>query len=193
MPPVLAPVLQPLLDAAGAIFSSSIVQLSLRAIAIYAIILWIVGAYWSFRDMGARTTNPIAPYLVAAFVILSTPLLFPFAIIVYRIIRPAEKIGETSERDLAKESLQAELDAIAHCPNCDRRVDDKWIICPTCRTKLQRVCPNCSQLVGLDWTICAWCARDFERPAPRAQVRPASAPARLSDPVIEPSLAPLEG
>jgi hypothetical protein len=44
-------------------------------------------------------------------------------------------------------------------------VNDEWIICPTCRTRLNRVCPNCSRLVGLDWSLCAWCGKDFERPA----------------------------
>jgi hypothetical protein len=42
-------------------------------------------------------------------------------------------------------------------------VNDEWIICPTCRTRLNRVCPNCSRLVGLDWSLCAWCGKDFER------------------------------
>jgi hypothetical protein len=44
-------------------------------------------------------------------------------------------------------------------------VNDEWIICPTCRTRLNRVCPNCSRLVGLDWSLCAGCGKDFERPA----------------------------
>jgi RNA polymerase subunit RPABC4/transcription elongation factor Spt4 len=55
------------------------------------------------------------------------------------------------------------VEAIHHCPNCERRIDDEWIICPTCRTRLNRVCPNCSRLVGLDWSLCAWCGKDFER------------------------------
>jgi hypothetical protein len=42
-------------------------------------------------------------------------------------------------------------------------VDEEWIICPWCRTRLNRVCPNCERLVGLDWTLCAWCGKDFER------------------------------
>ena len=59
--------------------------------------------------------------------------------------------------------MLAEIEAIPHCPNCDRRVETAWIICPTCRTRLNRVCPNCTRLVGLDWTLCAWCGREFER------------------------------
>jgi RNA polymerase subunit RPABC4/transcription elongation factor Spt4 len=146
-------------------FGSPVVQLALQAIAIYLIILWLAGAYWAFRDMQQRTENPILPYVAASFIILFTPIFFPLAIFVYKIIRPHEKIGEVYERNLAEEALLAEVEAIKSCPTCARRVNDEWIICPTCRTRLNRVCPNCSRLVGLDWSLCAWCGKDFERPA----------------------------
>ena len=98
----------------------------------------------------------------------------------YRIIRPHEKIGEVYERNLAEEALLAEVEAIKTCPPCRRRVNDEWIICPTCRTRLSRVCPNCGRLVGLDWALCAWCGRDFER-SDLAAYEPIStpSPARL--------------
>jgi len=146
-------------------FGSPIVQLAIQAIVIYLIILWLAGAYWAFRDMQQRTENPILPYVAASFIIIFTPIFFPLAIFVYKIIRPHEKIGEVYERNLAEEALLAEVEAIKSCPTCARRVNDEWIICPTCRTRLNRVCPNCSRLVGLDWSLCAWCGKDFERPA----------------------------
>jgi RNA polymerase subunit RPABC4/transcription elongation factor Spt4 len=146
-------------------FGSPVVQLALQAIAVYLIILWLAGAYWAFRDMQQRTENPILPYVAASFIIVFTPIFFPLAIFVYKIIRPHEKIGEVYERNLAEEALLAEVEAIKSCPTCARRVNDEWIICPTCRTRLNRVCPNCSRLVGLDWSLCAWCGKDFERPA----------------------------
>ena len=89
---------------------------------------------------------------------------FPFGIVVYRIVRPQEKIAEIYERNLAEEALLAEVESVRSCPGCHRRIHDEWIICPTCRTRLNRVCGNCSRLVGLDWSLCAWCGRDFERP-----------------------------
>ena len=146
-------------------FGSPIVQLAIQAIVVYLIILWLAGAYWAFRDMQQRTENPILPYVAASFIILFTPIFFPLAIFVYKIIRPHEKIGEVYERNLAEEALLAEVEAIKSCPTCARRVNEEWIICPTCRTRLNRVCPNCSRLVGLDWSLCAWCGKDFERPA----------------------------
>lgn len=151
-------------DTIASIFSSPVLQFGLRAIGIYLVILWLASAYWAFRDMQQRSDNAILPYLAAAGIILFTPLFFVLAVWVYKIVRPHEKIGETWERNLAEEALLAEVEAIHHCPTCERRVNDEWIICPSCRTRLNRVCPNCSRLVGLDWSLCAWCGKDFERP-----------------------------
>ena len=153
-------------SALGDFVGSPPVQFVLQAIAIYLVVLWLAGAYWAFRDMQHRTENPILPYVAASFVIVFTPIFFPLAIFVYKIIRPHEKIGEVYERNLAEEALLAEVESIQHCPTCDRRVNEEWIICPTCRTRLNRVCPNCSRLVGLDWSLCAWCGKDFERREP---------------------------
>jgi hypothetical protein len=150
-------------SALGDFFGSPPVQFVLQAIAVYLVVLWLAGAYWAFRDMQHRTENPILPYVTASFVIVFTPIFFPLAIFVYKIIRPHEKIGEVYERNLAEEALLAEVESIKNCPTCARRVNDEWIICPTCRTRLNRVCPNCSRLVGLDWSLCAWCGKDFER------------------------------
>ena len=113
--------------------------------------------------MQQRSDNAILPYLAAAGIILFTPIFFIFAFWIYKIVRPHEKIGEVWERNLAEEALLAEVESIHHCPGCERRIDDEWIICPNCRTRLKRVCPNCSRLVGLDWSLCAWCGKDFER------------------------------
>jgi RNA polymerase subunit RPABC4/transcription elongation factor Spt4 len=155
--------LQPVVDAIGSFFASAQVQFAFRAIALYVVVLWLATAYWAFRDLQSRTDNPIAPYLGAAFIIVLTPFFFLFAALLYKVVRPGERVGDAYERSLAEEALLNEVEGVIHCPTCARRVKDEWIICPTCRTRLQRVCPNCSHLVGLDWSICAWCGRDFER------------------------------
>ncbi|HEX8939531.1 MAG TPA: zinc ribbon domain-containing protein [Candidatus Limnocylindrales bacterium] len=177
-------------DAIGSFFDNEAVQLGLRAIFVYVVILWLAAAYWAFRDMQARTENPILPYLGAALIILFTPLLFPFAVVVYRIVRPQERLGEVYERNLAEEALLAEVEAIHTCPGCARRTHDDWIICPTCRTRLNRVCPNCGRLVGLDWSLCAFCGKDFERPEPAleraAGTERTGAPAGAGQPIEQP-------
>jgi RNA polymerase subunit RPABC4/transcription elongation factor Spt4 len=151
-------------SAIAGFFGSPVVQFVIYSILAYLVVLWLASAYWVFRDMQQRTENAILPYLAASLVIVFLPV-FPLAVFVYKIIRPHEKIGEVYERNLAEEALLAEVESIKSCPTCARRVNDEWIICPTCRTRLNRVCPNCSRLVGLDWSLCAWCGKDFERPA----------------------------
>jgi len=165
-------------SALAGFFGSPVVQFVIYSILAYLVVLWLASAYWVFRDMQQRTENAILPYLAASLVIVFLPV-FPLAVFVYKIIRPHEKIGEVYERNLAEEALLAEVEAIKSCPTCARRVNDEWIICPTCRTRLNRVCPNCSRLVGLDWSLCAWCGKDFERPA-TAIASSASRPAAIS-------------
>jgi RNA polymerase subunit RPABC4/transcription elongation factor Spt4 len=147
----------------GGFFGNPAVQFALQLAAVYVVGLWLASGYWAFRDLQGRTDNPVAPYLAASLVILFTPVFFLLAIVVYRIVRPHERIGDVNERSLAEEALLNEVEAVAHCPACHRRINDEWLICPSCRTRLNRVCPNCSRLVGLDWSLCAWCGKDFER------------------------------
>jgi RNA polymerase subunit RPABC4/transcription elongation factor Spt4 len=176
-------------SAIGGFFGSPIVRTAGQVIAIYIVIIWLASAYWAFRDMQLRTENPILPYVAAAFIIIFSPVAFIAAVIVYRIVRPQERIGDAYERNLAEEALLAEVEAVATCPTCARRVNDEWIICPICRTRLKRVCPNCSRLVGLDWSLCAWCGKDFERRDIPAAVpdlagtpRPVAIPAAMTAP-----------
>jgi RNA polymerase subunit RPABC4/transcription elongation factor Spt4 len=146
-------------------FGSEIVQFVLYSIVLYLFIVWLAATYWAFRDMHDRSENPALPYVAAGLILIATPFFFILGVIVYRVIRPAERLGEVYERNLAEEALLAEVEAVKTCRGCDRRVDEEWIICPWCRTRLSRVCPNCERLVGLDWTLCAWCGKDFERVA----------------------------
>jgi RNA polymerase subunit RPABC4/transcription elongation factor Spt4 len=152
------------------ILDSPVVKLALEGIAFYIVLLWAATAYWAYRDLQTRTTNPVAPYLAAALIIIFTPIFFLFGVIVYRILRPRETVAEANERALAEEAMMVEIEAQPHCANCGRQVHEDWIICPTCRNRLRRVCPNCSRLVELDWSLCAWCGKDFENPAALQEV-----------------------
>jgi RNA polymerase subunit RPABC4/transcription elongation factor Spt4 len=178
-------------SAVGGFFNNPVVHLALQATVVYVIILWLAAAYWAFRDMQLRAENPILPYFAASLIIIFTPIFFPLAVFAYRIVRPQEKIGEVYERNLAEEALLAEVEAIKSCPTCGRRTNEEWIICPTCRTRLNRVCPNCSRLVGLDWSLCAWCGKDFERREVAAmQALPSvEQPGRLVSGQAQPGLA----
>jgi RNA polymerase subunit RPABC4/transcription elongation factor Spt4 len=176
--------LETLATEVGRFFDTPIVRFALQAIAVYIVLLWAATAYWAYRDLQTRTTNPVAPYLAAALIILFTPAFFIFGVLIYRIVRPGETVAETNERALAEEAMMVEIEAQPHCANCSRQVHEDWIICPTCRNRLRRVCPNCSRLVELDWSLCAWCGKDFERPELLNEVAvppPARRPLRAAD------------
>jgi hypothetical protein len=174
-------------EAIDAFVNSPLVRLGIQATGIYIVLLWLASAYWAFRDMQGRSANPVVPYLAAGLVVAFTPVFFLLGLIVYRIVRPQERLGEAYERGLAEEALIAEIEQIEHCATCGRKVHEDWIICPTCRTRLKRVCPHCSKLVGLDWSLCAWCGRDFERRDATGAVTVVPRPAREPAPGREPA------
>jgi hypothetical protein len=165
--------------------NNPIVQLASQLIVIYVVLLWLGTAYWAFRDMQARTENPILPYFAAALIIFFTPLLFMFAVVLYLIVRPRETLAEVYERSLAEESLLAEVEKNELCPVCRDRVDSDWLVCPNCRTRLHRVCPSCNRLAEPGWPLCAFCGREFERGsrvASRARSTEGAAPSTVEEP-----------
>jgi double zinc ribbon protein len=174
-------ILEPIGDLWNDFLGNPIVQLAGQLIVIYVVLLWLGTAYWAFRDMQARTENPILPYFSAALIIFFTPLLFVFAVVLYLIVRPRETLAEVYERSLAEESLLAEVEKNELCPVCRDRVDAEWLVCPNCRTRLHRVCPSCNRLAEPTWPLCAFCGKDFERGPARAAAR-----ARVTTPAEEP-------
>jgi hypothetical protein len=179
-------ILEPIGEFWNGFLENPIVQLASQLIVIYVVLLWLGTAYWAFRDMQARTENPILPYFAAALIIFFTPLLFIFAVVLYLIVRPRETLAEVYERSLAEESLLAEVEKNELCPVCRDRVDADWLVCPNCRTRLHRVCPSCNRLAEPSWPLCAFFGREFERSA-RAATR-----ARPTPPVEE-HLGTVEG
>ena len=144
--------------------NNPIVGLAGQLIVIYTVLLWLGTAYWAFRDMQARTENPILPYLAAALIVFFTPLLFIFAVVLYLIVRPRETMAEVYERSLAEESLLAEVEKQESCPVCHDRVEQDWLVCPNCRTRLHRTCPSCKRLAETTWPLCAFCGKEFDQP-----------------------------
>lgn len=149
-------------DGLASFFSSGTIQLGLRIVLAYLVVVWLAAAFWVFRDSHARTTNPVAPYVAAALVLAFSPLLFPFGLVLYRIVRPAERLTEREDRELTRAALVADAAEVASCPGCGRTTAADWLVCPTCGTRLSRRCPTCERGVALDWAICAWCAAELQ-------------------------------
>ena len=147
-------------DALAAFVGDPVVGLILRLAAGYVVLIWLAAALWAFVDSRRRSTNPVAAYASAALVILATPLLFPFALLVHVVLRPDELASDRRLDELRHVAF--EVDPEPRCEGCGRRIEEDWLVCPTCRRQLAHRCQACDGTVGLDWSVCGWCGADLD-------------------------------
>ena len=147
-------------EAIASFLADPVVALVLRLIAGYVVVLWIAAALWAFVDMRRRTTSLVFAYGSASMVILSTPLLFPAALLVHLVLRPSSLASERQLDDLRHTAIA--LDAEPRCEGCRGLIEEDWLVCPQCRRQLAHRCASCGGTVGLDWSACGWCAADLE-------------------------------
>ncbi|MFQ5434685.1 MAG: zinc ribbon domain-containing protein [Anaerolineae bacterium] len=122
--------------------------------------LWLSLIIWAFRDMRLRTRDPFAQIMAA----LVTAVLPVFGIFIYLILRPPETLAEAYERALEEEALLQEIEERPVCPGCSRTVDENWLLCPHCHTRLKKACPDCHSLLDLQWNLCPFCGNKHVDP-----------------------------
>ena len=114
---------------------------------------WLAIVIWAYRDMRARSRDPLAQWLVAIIVfLLNVPGLF-----IYILLRPRATLAESYERSLEEEALLQEIEERPTCPGCSQRVQHDWQACPHCHHRLKKACVNCDYLLELPWNICPRC------------------------------------
>ncbi len=159
-------------DALGGVVGNPLVEVGLRLAAAYLVLVWLAAALWAFVDMRRRSMSQVAPYASAALVIVASPLLFPFAVLVHRVVRPGEFRSDRQLSEVRDRALEVEV-TVTRCPECRLVVADDWLLCPGCRQPLAHRCHACGGTVGLDWGTCAWCATDLERGLRPSELRQA--------------------
>lgn len=119
--------------------------------------IWISSVIWTFRDIRARSRDVFAQILATLMVLIFFPL-FPLpGLLLYFILRPRETLSEVYERSLEEEALLQGIEERLACPGCNRRIEEQFMICPTCHTRLKKACPSCGRLLHLRWNICPYC------------------------------------
>ncbi len=73
------------------------------------------------------------------------------------LMRPKQTLAEKYERALEEEYLRRDIEDDHVCPNCQRGVEQDFVVCPYCMTELRRRCPNCERTVDLTWAVCPFC------------------------------------
>jgi RNA polymerase subunit RPABC4/transcription elongation factor Spt4 len=120
--------------------------------------LWLSLVIWTFRDMRSRSHDFLAALLATLIVaVLNLP-----GLVIYLILRPARTLAENYEQSLEEEALLQEIEDKRVCPGCGRHVQEAWLVCPNCYTKLKKACAHCGQLLDLPWNLCPFCATPVE-------------------------------
>jgi len=171
---------------------------------------WIGAVIWAFRDIRSRSRDIFAQVLATLMVLVFFPLFPVPGLLLYFILRPRETLSEVYERSLEEEVLLQGIEERLACPGCNRRIEDAFMVCPTCHTRLKKACSSCGRLLHLRWNICPYCgaaqaAAKGSGPSPRAEApteafilhpRPETAPepfaSPLEDTTAEPSGLSLE-
>jgi RNA polymerase subunit RPABC4/transcription elongation factor Spt4 len=138
-------------------------QLPANLKTIISSVLILLGAYgllfmfslviWTFRDIRSRSRDVLVQ-------ILATLLVLVFNIpglLLYFVLRPQETLAEAYEHALGQEALLQDIEERYICPNCKRKVDADFAICPFCQHELRKHCQDCGRLLNLNWDLCPYC------------------------------------
>jgi RNA polymerase subunit RPABC4/transcription elongation factor Spt4 len=120
----------------------------------YLVALWFVLIVWTYRDIEARSRN----VLTQVFSTLLVVLFWVPGALLYLILRPKESLDTAYQRSLEEEYLLQDLEELPVCPSCERYVEDDFLLCPHCHTRLREACLACARLIDLRWSVCPYCA-----------------------------------
>jgi len=134
------------------------------------IVFWIATVYWVYKDARRRISDDLLVWVSTALGVI--PFLGP---LIYMLFRPPEYLDDVRERELEIRAMEERLGGggSGRCPVCRAHVDDDFLICPVCTTRLRQSCANCGKPLEAAWQVCPYC----ETPVP-AESEPVAKPAR---------------
>jgi Double zinc ribbon len=137
------------------------------------VVFWLAVGYWVNKDARRRIGDP---WLVALATLIG--LVPPFlGALVYMLFRPPEYLEEVRERDLEIKAMEERLSLHkAQCPVCRADVEQSFLVCPVCTTRLKHACAHCGAPLEARWQVCPHCETPVESPGridvPIVEARP---------------------
>ena len=159
---------------------SVIIQVVLFVVGAYVFALYLGLLVWTWRDVRARSRD----FLTALLSLLAVLLLNLLGLVLYLILRPRHTLAELYARELEEEALLQEIEDRHSCPDCERRVEPDFVLCPWCRTTLRNRCAACGELLNLHWEICPYCGEDLPPLVTVTEALEAAAEEELEEPEI---------
>jgi hypothetical protein len=106
----------------------------MRNLAIFfVLVFWVATVYWVNKDAKRRIEDPLIVWVVTAIGVV--PFIGP---LIYMLFRPPEYLDDIRERELEIKAMEKRLGGRdLHCPVCRADVEEEFLICPVCTTKLR--------------------------------------------------------
>ena len=112
----------------------------IRNLAIFfVIVFWVATIYWVFKDARRRIEDTLLVWVVTLLGVV--PFIGP---LIYMLFRPPEYLEDVRERELEIKAMEKRLGGRdLRCPVCRAEVDEDFLVCPVCTTKLRQACTTC--------------------------------------------------
>jgi RNA polymerase subunit RPABC4/transcription elongation factor Spt4 len=150
----------------------------IRNLAIFfVIVFWIATIYWVYKDARRRIADTLIVLVVTAVGVV--PFIGP---LIYMLFRPPEYLEDVRERELEIKAMEKRLGARdLHCPVCRAEVDEDFLVCPVCTTRLRQACTACGRPLEASWQMCPYCetAIEHDPDAPVALAQAKKRPPRV--------------
>jgi hypothetical protein len=156
-------------------FGSGIWTIARNLSIFLVVVFWLAVGYWVYKDARRRIEDP---WLVAMATVLG--LVPPFVgALIYMLFRPPEYLDDVRERELEIKAMEESLGRRRqqHCPVCRAEIDENFLICPVCTTRLRQACATCKQPLEPLWQVCPYCETPIATPA-TIQFPPLESPRR---------------
>ncbi|HEY3962370.1 MAG TPA: zinc ribbon domain-containing protein [Gaiellaceae bacterium] len=122
------------------------------------VVFWAATVYWVYQDARRRIGDPILVWVSTAVGVF--PFLGPM---VYMLFRPPEFLEDVRERDLEMRAFEERLASRDHrCPVCRAAIEEDFLVCPVCTTRVRQPCKSCSRPLESAWQVCPYCETPIE-------------------------------
>ena len=135
----------------------------------FVLVFWVATVYWVNKDAKRRIEDPLIVWVVTAIGVV--PFIGP---LIYMLFRPPEYLEDVRERELEIKAMEKRLGGRdLHCPVCRAEVEEEFLVCPVCTTKLRQACTSCGKPLEPAWQVCPYCetpiAYDIDAPVAIAE------------------------
>jgi len=148
---------------------------------LFVIVFWIATVYWVFKDARRRIGDRL---LVGVATLLGVvPFIGP---LIYMLFRPPEYLEDVRERELEIQAMEERLGGVSRrCPVCRAAIDEDFLVCPVCTSRLRQACVGCGKPLEAAWQVCPYCETPIvgdpgtlplEAPKPRRRASRSRAP-----------------